>query len=371
MAINENIEWIEVEDLCLDPKNPRLGRHFTQTNPGEPEILEEMRGWALEELAVSFIESGFWPQEALIVVEEELRGKTELVVVEGNRRLAALKLLISAAEGEAESAKWSELAREGKDRIEELKEAPCVRADDRSDVRAYLGFRHVSGIKQWDPAEKAEFISHLIEQDGLTYRDVMRRIGSKTPVVRQNYIAYRILRQMEDESSSIDLEKVEARFSVLYLSLRTSGVQEYLGINLLAEPEEALRPVPSDRLGNLANYAKWLFGDQDSEPIVRDSRDVDKFGRILEDVNAVDYLERSERPSFSTAYRISGGDVEETVRHVERAADEAEQALGTAHRFKTDRALAEAVERLGQDSLQLLSLFPEVKRRVLEESSDA
>lgn len=58
------------------------------------------------ELAVSFLESGFWPQEGLLVVRENLYGKPALVVVEGNRRLAALQLLSDAARGRPTTRKW-------------------------------------------------------------------------------------------------------------------------------------------------------------------------------------------------------------------------------------------------------------------------
>ena len=68
--------------------------------------MELMRDWALDELATSFLESGFWPHEALLVVKEEIYGENQLVVVEGNRRLAALKYLRAAINGEPITRKW-------------------------------------------------------------------------------------------------------------------------------------------------------------------------------------------------------------------------------------------------------------------------
>ena len=120
--------------------------------------------------------------------------------------------------------------------------------ESRESVRSFVGFRHVTGIKEWNPAEKAQFIAQLIENEGLDYEQVRRRIGSKVPTVRQNYIAYRLLIQMEKHAEEIDVEKVEERFSVLYLSLRTHGVQQYLHIEIQAAPDAAKTPVPKDRL---------------------------------------------------------------------------------------------------------------------------
>ena len=68
-----------------------------------------MRNWVLEELAISYLESGFWTHEALLVVKETLYGQPHLVVVEGNRRLAALKYLHAAYHEEEVPQKWKDL----------------------------------------------------------------------------------------------------------------------------------------------------------------------------------------------------------------------------------------------------------------------
>ena len=271
--------------------------------------------------------------------------------------------------GDETSTRWKELIKTyGKKDFERLTQIPYILKPNRESVTAYLGFRHVTGIKEWNPAEKAQFIAHLIEDEGLDYEDVRRRIGSKTPAVRQNYISYRILLQMEHQSDELDVEKVEDRFSVLYLSLRTQGVQKYLEINILADETSAKTPVPKTRLKHLTHFAKWLFGIGDIKPIVSDSREVDDFGRILESPTAVDYLERSDAPSFSVAKRMAGVAESEVSEHVERAADEAEEALKAAHQHKTSKRLQKAVRRLGTDTLQLLEVFPSVRKELLEEN---
>src|SRR6266852_2007899 len=119
MAVQQKIEYARLRQLHLDPQNRRLGRENTDTDLSEPQILELMKEWTLEELALSFLESGFWPQAALIVVNEPVGGKDRLVVVEGNRRLAALKLLKLAVDGRSASKKWDELV-EGRDTPEDL-----------------------------------------------------------------------------------------------------------------------------------------------------------------------------------------------------------------------------------------------------------
>ncbi|MEK6261293.1 MAG: hypothetical protein AABP62_22055 [Planctomycetota bacterium] len=366
------IESAELDDLFLDAKNPRLGRHNVEKGLSQDDVLDLMKDWSLDELAVSFLESGFWPQEALIAVREPIRikGKPTLIVVEGNRRLAALKMIRRTNDGQETSSKWKGILKGySKAAISRLDRIPYILKPNRESVTAYLGFRHVTGIKEWDPAEKAQFIAHLIEHEKLSYEEVRRRIGSKTPAVRQNYISYRLLLQMENESQSgeVDIEKVEKRFSVLYLSLRTVGVQQYLDIDIEADEQTAKTPIRKDKLDQLVHFARWLFGKGDQDAVISDSRQVDEFGRILESEAAVQYLERNSSPSFEVARRMAGVAESEVAEHVERAADETEEALKAAHQHKSSKRLQHAVRRLGGDALQLLDVFPSIRKDLLAE----
>jgi len=196
VPISRTIEYADVDALNLDPTNPRLGRENSGPKVSQSEVLNLMQDWNLDELALSFVENGFWPQEALLLVEEALYGRTRLVVVEGNRRLAALKLLREAALGRPASKKWEELASGLRQDAELFTKVPFLKVDSRKEIDAFLGFRHVTGIMEWRPAEKAEYIAKLIDNNNLSYDDVRRKIGSKTETVRRNYISYKLLRQM-------------------------------------------------------------------------------------------------------------------------------------------------------------------------------
>lgn len=369
MLAAPRILYASVDNLYLDPTNPRLGRRLASPTLPQSKVLDAMKDWTLDELATSFLESGFWPQEALLVVEEELYGKKQLVVIEGNRRLAALKLLQRAVKGDPSSLKWRELVEGQKPQKDFFENIPYIKVDSRNKVAAYLGFRHVTGIKEWKPAEKAQYIAKLIEEDNLSYDDVRRKIGSKTPTVRQHYISYRLLLQM-DEHDEIDIDRVEDKFSVLYLSLRTTGAQQYLNIDIKASPDDAKSPVPKEHLDNLSRFALWLFGDKKKEPLFTDSRYVDSFGKILESSEAIEYLERSENPRFELAFRKAGLGEESILEYVNIAGDNIQLALQEAHVHRRSSRLEKAVKRLSIDVLQLASIFPSVKEELKEELRD-
>lgn len=369
MPTAPRIEYASVDQLQLDPTNPRLGRRVASPKLLQDKVLDMMSDWTLDELAESFLSNGFWPQEALIAVKENLYGKSGLVVVEGNRRLAALKFLQRAVDGNHPSKRWANLIAGRKVPKELFDEVPYILISSREKVASYLGFRHVTGIKEWNPAEKAEYIAKLIEDHKLSYEDVRRQIGSKAPTVRQHYISFRLLLQMEQEED-VSIEAVEEKFSVLYLSLRTQGAQSYLHIDIQASPDKAKHPVPKPHLRNLANFARWLFGDEKHEPLFTDSRNVDNFGKILESSDAVEYLERTENPRFELALRKAGVGEDEIVDLISGASDNIQLALTNAFSYRKSKPVQKAARRLGTDMTALLNVFPAVKADVLEEMQE-
>lgn len=368
MAIATELRYAKLDELYLDPKNPRLGRHHINAELSQERVLGLMRDWVLDELAVSYLESGFWTHEALLVTQEELDGEPRLVVVEGNRRLAALKLLDAAFKNKEVPSKWKSLV-EGMEVPKTLFERiPYILVDSRQEIEAFLGFRHVTGIKQWNAEEKAQYIAQLIDEEGMTYQEVMRKIGSKTPTVRQNYISYRLLLQMEDSLEDFSSEDVKGRFSVMYLSLRTQGVQKYLDIDIFADENAAQRPVPKTHLEALANFALWLFGskEKNKNPVFPDSRSVDDFGELLEYPPIVEYFEQEENPSFEHARQLAGMNRLKTVQLLNQAASNVQIALGQVHHYEDSEDIQEAVKRLGIDVRQLLKVFPKIHQELQE-----
>ncbi len=331
------IEHAPLSEIFLDPRNPRLGLPVDASELPQQEIYDRMRDWSLEELATSFLESGFWEHEAVLCVIEEVDGQERLVVIEGNRRIAALKRLQKTFAGEEPSRKWRALI-DGVDEPENLfANVPYIEVSQRQDIDTFLGFRHVTGIKEWKPPEKAQFIAKLIDDRGFSYRQVMRKIGSKTPVVERNYIAYCIFAQMQ-ETEDLQTDLVQDRFSVLFLSLRSQLVQKFLGVEgkFGIDPAEVKPPVDANHLDRLREYSRWLFGDTETPPIVSDSREVDRFARVLGSEEAVEYLRQVSRPSLEKAFIIAGGDQEQVYELVASATYNLQEALSSLHLYKSD-----------------------------------
>jgi len=361
MAIRTTLEYKHVDALYLDPMNPRVGRSRMSAFTSQNELLEMMRSWVVDELALSYLGGdGFWTYEPLIAVEESLSGEQCLVVVEGNRRLAALKLLERAIQGNPVSTKWAAMVEGATIPKHLFDRVPHLLATSRREVQDLLGFRHVTGIKQWDVNVKASFIARLIDGESQSYRQVARKIGSTIPTVRRHYLSYRVLLQIEQNVDEFSLERGDRRFAFLFMTLDAAGVQQYLNIDILAPEDGAKEPVQREVLGKLVHFSRWLFGTSKISPLVTDTREVGCFGRILTSEEAVNYLESNEDANFDVAYRIARGDEDETIRYVSQATTAVMLALKRAHVFKASKELQKAVRRLGEATIQLRSTVPDM-----------
>jgi hypothetical protein len=191
------IEYKSVSDLLLDNKNPRLPPDAVNKN--QKELLELMEnGFDLLPIGQSMSDNGYFIEEPLIVIPKE--GEDKFIVVEGNRRLAALKLLTSPQIRARSPNKdtWKELAEAAKYLLTEV---PVIVHQSRDELVAILGFRHIAGIMKWDPLSKARFIHALVERKGkeADFKDISRQLGSKSTTIRDNYATYNIYRQARDD----------------------------------------------------------------------------------------------------------------------------------------------------------------------------
>jgi len=158
-----------VERLLLDPENPRLPEHLRHADQAELLAYIEAN-YDLEELGWSMAERGYFAEEPLLVIDSQ-EDPDQLVVVEGNRRLATLKLLTShLLRAQIGRRIWQDLAARLEENGHNLSHLPVRYYPSRADLLDYLGFRHVSGLLGWDPDAKARFVHQLIVDHGYNFQ---------------------------------------------------------------------------------------------------------------------------------------------------------------------------------------------------------
>lgn len=363
MNVNAELQYARLNNFYLDAKNPRLGRFQSNRNLSQEDVLDLMRDWVLNELAGSYLENGFWQHEALLVVKEELCGKECLVVVDGNRRLAALIYLCRAVNRNPVSKKWGLLVEDREVPRKLFDRVPYIQVETRETIETFQGFRHTTGIKNWYPLEKTRYIGRLIDDHGMTYKEVALKIGSYTSTVRHHYISYRLVLQIESILEGFSFQDADSQFNTLYHLLRKGAVQEYLNIDPSADPHEVQTPAPKKRLDALAHFARWVFGTQQQPPVFIEPWRIDDYGKILENPEAVQYLENSKKPNFDHALQLAVDDESELAYLLSEAAANVKLVVNRIHLYKDSPDIQRAVENLVIDYKELLdqSLSPEMK----------
>jgi hypothetical protein len=278
---------LKVADLEFDKKNPRFPKEIAK---GSPEDLIErfIRDERLLELVESIGDHGFFPGEPLLVV----RDKGHNVVVEGNRRLAALKLLnneIKPPEGRISIDNAIKAARF------KPKEVPCLVFSDEKQTLRYLGFRHITGIKAWSALQKARYIERLREENysDLSIDEALKRLaketGSKASYMGQTLTALSLYK-MAEEANFFDykVKSDEIDFSVLSTALSYTNIAEFIGLEGRTSFEEA-----DIKKNNLKSLFNWLFVKQgNGKSIVGESRNLKKLAAIVTSSTAVKELSR-------------------------------------------------------------------------------
>ena len=341
------ILWLSFDRLILDDENPRLPERLHRQP--QSEILRYLYAQgALEELAYSFRDNGFFRQEPLLVVQEDEEGT--YTVVEGNRRLAALKMLHGVSEADDVGFTGIELSAE---RLEQLREIPCVLIEDRNQIHAYLGFRHIGGLKTWPPEAKARYLLtevHRLVDEGFPdpFRELGRRVGSNAQGVRNPYLAIRILLHAREEFGLNVTYVQDHRFGVWLRCMNSADIRSYIGLSqarTYEEIEQTLREINRDQLAE-------VLGDLESDggrsrAVLGDSRDVTIYGRALADERAHATLRQTGDLSLARQV-VEELDLEPRAQRLVKSL---ELFLETLHRAETvdiSRSLLQAMEELSR-----------------------
>lgn len=347
---------VDLSLLKLDPQNPRLPRDEDWASQPEDRLLRVFaQRYNLLELARSIADKGFVPRhaEALLTVE----GPDEtFVVIEGNRRLATLKLLTDADKRQAvgaTSAEWNELA--GRASGLELQRVPIIVYQDRSALNDYLGFRHITGPTPWRPEAKARFIAKLLT-DGEQIGEVARRIGSNHRTVRRYAEAHAVYTQ--GSGAGFPMDQVEAGFGVFYNALDRQGVRMYIGLGRQADIKTLPKaPVPPDAMPNLRELIGLLFGDtpRSLERVIDESRDLHKLDKVLSDNRARANLLRDR--DLDRAWRVSGGGREDLLGLLADLHSRLAEVNGQAGEYAKDDEVRDEVSRIHRVVLDMADRY--------------
>ena len=285
---------IKVENLVFDPKNPRVPQSL-QGIKDEAKIIKYMVLYGnVTDLMLSIAETGYSDAEPLLVVHND---KEKYVVVEGNRRLAALKLLNNPNLTDIRVKLINEIIENAQTDIPQ--EVPCVVYQNRNSILDYLGYRHITGVKDWGPLEKARYLEQLyelhIEEAGINniYKKLAKMIGSKASYVKNLHMALKLYDLANDEAY-YGREIKDINFSWITTVLGFEGVSEYIGFDA---NDISIDKIDKQRFKNVF---LWMFDPE--KAVVGESRQLVKLSKVLLSKEATAKLEKGASLSEAILY---------------------------------------------------------------------
>lgn len=290
---------VNVSELHFDHENPRLAEYGITRATSEDEVLKILwDAMDVRELVQSIAASGFFPQEALIISKEDDRK----IVIEGNRRLAAVKVLLSGDNGGDRG--WAVPALNAKARAA-LKTLPTI-SSSREDAWRFLGFKHVNGPAKWSSYAKAAYISTVHKTYKIPLADIANQIGDRHNTVQRLYRGLMVLEQAERQGvyNRENIFRDRLAFSHLYTGLDYDGIGGFL--NVAPKEMETDSPVPEEKIQELGELLVWLYGNKaEAVPPVIETQNPDlrRLNAVVANREAIAALRAGE--DLNKAYEIS------------------------------------------------------------------
>jgi len=318
---------VPVDDLRFDPENPRFGGEAKRKNQDQiQKYIEGQPHYALD-LVGSIVENGFLPYEPIVVRQEG----DKFVVIEGNRRLAAVRSILSEPPGKYRA--------EVTDRLRDIPVLVFPNGADRGEseeVLRYLGVKHLFGFRDWPPVSKAMFLDKRVSSKK-DLGQVLRELNITRREAARYLIPYRLTKAAKQAFKKVNAED----FWSLAESFGRKKIRAYIQLDV---DRRAMRIKVFDPV-KLRYLAQFLYGKKRR---VTDTRQLSALSRVLGSPEAAKKLERGATLDEASLYVQSK---QETIGHLLRQLEKL---------FQKIRMLSPGKE----DSARILHVTEEFSRRL-------
>jgi hypothetical protein len=325
------LKHLPVGDLLLDSDNPRFAS-LPGIDGSQRAILDRIADEIdVSDLLSSMSMGGYYSSSPMIVVPAP-HGKH--VVVEGNRRLAAVLILLRDERATGQ-AKRADAFPTSPALLDTMRHLPCIVSPTREIVLPHLGIAHILGNRRWDSYAKAAWAVRVIDKrlfkGGI--REISDRIGDRNETLLRMIEGYRITAQLEAEKRFDPRDSaVKGRatapfpFSWTYTALSFPSIRRYVGLAPDKSPQERAGeavPIAEDHLDEAADLFLWMFGSKTRkiEPVVGESRDISDLALACENSRARALIKAGKPLSVAIA------ETKSPVDQLQRAVVDADDAI--------------------------------------------
>lgn len=283
------VHQVPIACLRLDRENPRL-LGDAERDSEEAIIARLYRTAELDELLESISVNGYLDIEPLVVTDGT---DGTLIVLEGNRRLATLRLLSDPMlAARIRNQEHVDIRVPNADEVSSTFGYVSVyKVASRNDARTFIGFKHINGPAKWNAYAKAKFAADW-HKSGIVLRKIARAIGDRHDTIKRMVFAIYVLDQVAFDVKDVVAPKFN--FSHLYTALARSQYMTFLNIKTSwARYDPTPNPVPADHLDRLRDVLMWIYGSsrEGKQPVIRvQNPDIKRLGEVLASREAVHIL---------------------------------------------------------------------------------
>jgi len=269
----ETFEY-SLNSLYLDLSNPRIkyrGETLNQTQIMKFLIKNEK----IYDLAKKISEEGYFVGEEPIICIE----KNKKVVLEGNRRTAALKLLQDPNKYLSKAKANTLLQNIVKNDFPVNKKLRCYIAPNRLLANPIIYERHNGdSLQKWKTGNQYAFVAEMYYEDGLSIEDICDVLNEKRSQILKPLKAYNLFyegKEILEKEESISIDVGEFEFTNLERFYSYEPARAFLGIAFDIESGELKIKIPQEEFEKrLLEVFKIII---DADRFSRDfNRDEDK-----------------------------------------------------------------------------------------------
>lgn len=229
--LNAKIETVNISQLILDPNNFRLINEKNYSPVPKEKICDDqvqrrtlnllcgIKNENIQDLLDSFKANGYLPVDQIQV--KQIENSENFLVLEGNRRTAALKVLKELYEKEnIDTQKFD---------IDFLKSIPVVvytGADDEVQQFIVMGLKHISGNKKWGEWNQAQLVKKLYDSGSMDEETICSSIGIDKTSLRRNLRALSLIDQYK--ASDYGDQFTTSLYPVFRELITYTGIKDWL-----------------------------------------------------------------------------------------------------------------------------------------------
>ncbi len=259
---------IPLELLELDRSNPRLKTGTDVAVHSDIDVISALFDIsALDELITSICTNGYLNLEPMIVIGNSDNGPFR--VLEGNRRLAAIKLIRDEKLAEEVGLTIPAVSKEF---LESTNYILANRVKTEEDSRAFIGFKHINGPQRWDAYAKARYVTdwYKASKGKTAISEIAAKIGDNNNTLRAYIYSLLILEQAEKAGVwNIKDRTSNGRFafSHFYTSLGRKEFQEFLDLTGKWSDKPSLEPLKQEKIQDLGELLGYIYGSRSDDRV--------------------------------------------------------------------------------------------------------